>query len=68
MQVLSGFYLLQMVYGAKFLDFYAEEAKSIYGDIIRSTLSDWCFFILKEVISCLYAVLNLVCCRAHHDS
>ncbi|OVA15220.1 Aldehyde dehydrogenase domain [Macleaya cordata] len=35
-------------YGASFIEFYAEEAKRVYGDIIPSTLADRRLFVLKQ--------------------
>lgn len=40
---------LQVSLGASYLEFYAEEAKRIYGDIIPSTSADRRLFILKQV-------------------
>ncbi|XVF77779.1 hypothetical protein PTKIN_Ptkin14bG0074000 [Pterospermum kingtungense] len=36
-------------YGASFIEFFAEEAKRIYGDIIPATLTDRRLFVLKQV-------------------
>lgn len=46
------FLSLQVGYGASFIEFFAEEAKRAYGDIIPSPLSDRRLFVLKQVISC----------------
>lgn len=40
---------LQVSYGASFLEFFAEEAKRVYGDIMPSTLADRRLFVLKQV-------------------
>ena len=37
-----------MAYGAGFIEFFAEEAKRIYGDIIPATLADRRLFVLKQ--------------------
>jgi hypothetical protein len=41
---------LQVSYGAGFIEFSAEEAKRVYGDIIPSPLADRRLFVLKQVI------------------
>lgn len=41
--------ILQINYGAGFIEFAAEEAKRIYGDIIPAPLSDRRLFVLKQV-------------------
>lgn len=38
----------QVVYGASFVEFYAEEAKRVYGDIIPPPLGDRRLFVLKQ--------------------
>ncbi|EPS58799.1 hypothetical protein M569_16015, partial [Genlisea aurea] len=35
-------------YGASFIEFYAEEAKRVYGDVIPATLPDRRLFVLKQ--------------------
>ncbi|XP_040986329.1 succinate-semialdehyde dehydrogenase, mitochondrial isoform X2 [Juglans microcarpa x Juglans regia] len=39
----------EVSYGAGFIEFSAEEAKRVYGDIIPSTLADRRLFVLKQV-------------------
>ncbi|KAI8007055.1 hypothetical protein LOK49_LG07G03697 [Camellia lanceoleosa] len=39
----------EVSYSASFIEFFAEEAKRVYGDIIPSTLSDRRLFVLKQV-------------------
>lgn len=39
----------QVSYGAGFIEFSAEEAKRVYGDIIPSPLPDRRLFVLKQV-------------------
>lgn len=41
---------IQVTYGASFIEYFAEEAKRIYGDIIPPTLSDRRLLVLKQVI------------------
>jgi succinate-semialdehyde dehydrogenase len=41
--------LVQVVYGANFVEFFAEEAKRVYGDIIPAPLSDRRLLVLKQV-------------------
>ncbi|XP_009363333.2 succinate-semialdehyde dehydrogenase, mitochondrial-like [Pyrus x bretschneideri] len=43
-------------YGAAFIEFYAEEAKRVYGDIIPATLADRRLFVLKQPIGVVGAV------------
>lgn len=40
---------LQVGYGASFVEFFAEEAKRVYGDIIPPTLPDRRLFVVKQV-------------------
>ncbi|XP_073274222.1 succinate-semialdehyde dehydrogenase, mitochondrial-like isoform X1 [Primulina huaijiensis] len=40
----------EVTYAANFIEFYAEEAKRVYGDIIPTTSVDRRFFILKQPI------------------
>ncbi|KAJ0043254.1 hypothetical protein Pint_18077 [Pistacia integerrima] len=48
-------------YGASFIEFFAEEAKRVYGDIIPPTLPDRRLFVLKQVIWLLtLLLLNLI--------
>ncbi|KAF9674487.1 hypothetical protein SADUNF_Sadunf10G0132300 [Salix dunnii] len=42
----------EVIYGASFIEFYAEEAKRVYGDIIPATLGDRRLFVLKQC--CLF--------------
>jgi succinate-semialdehyde dehydrogenase len=37
-------------YGASFIEYFAEEAKRVYGDIIPPTLPDRRILVLKQVI------------------
>ncbi|RZC64913.1 hypothetical protein C5167_008602 [Papaver somniferum] len=39
----------KVTYGANFIEFYAKEAKRIYGYIIPATLTDHRLFVLKQV-------------------
>lgn len=48
---------LQVSYGAGFIEFYAEEAKRVYGDIIPSPLADRRLFVLKQVILFIFFFL-----------
>ncbi|KAI3525939.1 hypothetical protein L1887_05076 [Cichorium endivia] len=58
LKYLDQAYLLELVikvgYGASFIEFFADEAHHIYGDIIPSTLSDHVFFVLKQYGCCSY--------------
>ncbi|XP_059664777.1 succinate-semialdehyde dehydrogenase, mitochondrial [Cornus florida] len=40
----------EVIYGASFIEFFAEEAKRVYGDIIPSTLADRRLFVLKQPV------------------
>lgn len=40
----------EVSYSASFIEFFAEEAKRVYGDIIPSTLSDRRLFVLKQPV------------------
>jgi len=42
--------LCQVNYGASFIEYSAEEAKRIYGDIIPPTLSDRRLLVLKQAL------------------
>ncbi|KAI3997030.1 hypothetical protein MKX01_021306 [Papaver californicum] len=46
----------EVTYGANFIEFYAEEAKRIYGDIIPATLSDRRLFVLKQPVGVVGAI------------
>lgn len=46
---LPTFMSLQITYGAGFIEFSAEEAKRIYGDIIPAPLADRRILVLKQV-------------------
>jgi hypothetical protein len=41
---------LQIVYGASFVEYYAEEGKRIYGDIIPSPFAEKRMLVMKHVI------------------
>lgn len=43
-------------YGASFIEFFAEEAKRIYGDIIPPTLPDRRLFVLKQPVGVVGAI------------
>ncbi|KAK9070613.1 hypothetical protein SSX86_011015 [Deinandra increscens subsp. villosa] len=43
-------------YGASFIEFYAEEAKRVYGDVIPSTLPDRRLFVLKQPVGVVGAI------------
>lgn len=53
-------YVLQVGYGASFIEFFAEEAKRVYGDIIPSALADRRLFVLKQVVYSVPIVIKLV--------
>ncbi|KAK1282582.1 hypothetical protein QJS10_CPB22g00286 [Acorus calamus] len=38
----------EVMYGASFIEYFAEEAKRVYGDIIPATLADRRIFVLKQ--------------------
>ncbi|CAM8950351.1 unnamed protein product [Rhodiola kirilowii] len=46
----------EVSYGASFIEFYAEEAKRIYGDIIPATLPDRRLFVLKQPVGVVGAI------------
>ncbi|KAJ6324940.1 hypothetical protein OIU76_012100 [Salix suchowensis] len=46
----------EVIYGASFIEFYAEEAKRVYGDIIPSTLGDRRLFVLKQPVGVVGAI------------
>lgn len=46
----------EVAYGASFLEFFAEEAKRVYGDVIPSTLADRRMFVLKQPVGVVGAI------------
>ncbi|XP_057831679.2 succinate-semialdehyde dehydrogenase, mitochondrial [Cryptomeria japonica] len=46
----------EVVYGASFVEFYAEEAKRVYGDIIPPPLGDRRLFVLKQPVGVVGAI------------
>ncbi|KAG6759987.1 hypothetical protein POTOM_036486 [Populus tomentosa] len=46
----------EVSYGASFIEFYAEEAKRVYGDIIPATLGDRRLFVLKQPVGVVGAI------------
>ncbi|CAA7405559.1 unnamed protein product [Spirodela intermedia] len=46
----------EVIYGANFIEFYAEEAKRVYGDIIPPTLGDRRLFVLKQPVGVVGAI------------
>ncbi|KAL6546932.1 Succinate-semialdehyde dehydrogenase, mitochondrial [Orobanche minor] len=46
----------EVSYGASFVEFYAEEAKRVYGDIIPATLPDRRLFVLKQPVGVVGAI------------
>ncbi|GAB2276367.1 Succinate-semialdehyde dehydrogenase, mitochondrial [Dionaea muscipula] len=46
----------EVAYGAGFIEFFAEEAKRVYGDIIPATLSDRRLFVLKQPVGVVGAI------------
>ncbi|KVI10235.1 succinate-semialdehyde dehydrogenase, mitochondrial [Cynara cardunculus var. scolymus] len=46
----------EVTYGATFIEFFAEEAKRVYGDIIPSALPDRRLFVLKQPVGVVGAV------------
>ncbi|CAA0818067.1 Succinate-semialdehyde dehydrogenase-mitochondrial [Striga hermonthica] len=46
----------EVSYGASFVEFYAEEAKRVYGDIIPPTFPDRRLFVLKQPVGVVGAV------------
>ncbi|KAL3627136.1 Succinate-semialdehyde dehydrogenase, mitochondrial [Castilleja foliolosa] len=46
----------EVTYGASFVEFYAEEAKRIYGDIIPTTMPDRRLFVLKQPVGVVGAI------------
>ncbi|KDO61541.1 hypothetical protein CISIN_1g0095161mg, partial [Citrus sinensis] len=52
----SSLLLREVDYGAKFIEFYAEEAKRVYGEIIPATLPDRRLFVLKQPVGVAGAI------------
>ncbi|KAK8950823.1 hypothetical protein KSP39_PZI003133 [Platanthera zijinensis] len=48
--------LTEVIYGANFLEFFAEEAKRIYGDIIPPTLNDRRLLVFKQPVGVVGAI------------
>lgn len=46
----------EVTYGASFLEFFAEEAKRVYGDVIPSTLADRRIIVLKQPVGVVGAI------------
>ncbi|XP_010268381.1 PREDICTED: succinate-semialdehyde dehydrogenase, mitochondrial [Nelumbo nucifera] len=46
----------EVSYGASFIEFFAEEAKRVYGDIIPATLSDRRLFVIKQPVGVVGAI------------
>ncbi|XP_039072161.1 succinate-semialdehyde dehydrogenase, mitochondrial-like isoform X2 [Hibiscus syriacus] len=46
----------EVSYGASFIEFFAEEAKQVYGDIIPATLADRRLFVLKQPVGVVGAI------------
>ncbi|XP_072966480.1 succinate-semialdehyde dehydrogenase, mitochondrial [Typha angustifolia] len=46
----------EVTYGANFIEFFAEEAKRVYGDIIPSTLADRRLLVLKQPVGVVGAI------------
>ncbi|XP_022735710.1 succinate-semialdehyde dehydrogenase, mitochondrial [Durio zibethinus] len=46
----------EVSYGASFIEFFAEEAKRVYGDIIPATLDDRRLFVLKQPVGVVGAI------------
>ncbi len=46
----------EVLYGASFVEWYAEEAKRVYGDIIPATATDRRFLVLKQPIGVVGAI------------
>ncbi|KAI3456648.1 hypothetical protein Pfo_013311 [Paulownia fortunei] len=46
----------EVSYGASFVEFFAEEAKRVYGDIIPATLPDRRLFVLKQPVGVVGAI------------
>ncbi|KAI3810071.1 hypothetical protein L1987_19678 [Smallanthus sonchifolius] len=48
--------IAEVVYGASFIEFFAEEAKRVYGDILPSPLPDRRLFVLKQPVGVVGAI------------
>ncbi|XP_050227145.1 succinate-semialdehyde dehydrogenase, mitochondrial isoform X2 [Mercurialis annua] len=48
--------MAEVSYGASFIEFFAEEAKRVYGDIIPPTLSDRRLLVLKQPVGIVGAI------------
>nr|GEU78805.1 succinate-semialdehyde dehydrogenase, mitochondrial [Tanacetum cinerariifolium] len=46
----------EVTYGASFIEYFAEEAKRVYGDIIPSPLPDRRLFVLKQPVGVIAAI------------
>ncbi|XP_043688022.1 succinate-semialdehyde dehydrogenase, mitochondrial [Telopea speciosissima] len=46
----------EVTYGASFIEFYAEEAKRVYGDIIPAPVADRRLFVLKQPVGVVGAI------------
>eukprot|EP00250_Pteridium_aquilinum_P019479 c24448_g2_i1 orf=519-2081(-) len=46
----------EVIYGANFLEFFAEEAKRIYGDIIPAPISDRRLLVLKQPVGVIASI------------
>ncbi|XVE99014.1 hypothetical protein REPUB_Repub03eG0160000 [Reevesia pubescens] len=46
----------EVSYGASFIEFFAEEGKRVYGDIIPATLADRRLFVLKQPVGVVGAI------------
>jgi succinate-semialdehyde dehydrogenase len=46
----------EVIYGASYIEFFAEEAKRIYGDIIPATLGDRRLFVIKQAVGVVGAI------------
>ncbi|KAK9152581.1 hypothetical protein Sjap_000061 [Stephania japonica] len=46
----------EVSYGASFIEFFAEEAKRVYGDVIPATLADRRIFVLKQPVGVVGAI------------
>ena len=47
----------EVSYGASFIEFFAEEAKRVYGDIVPATLADRRLFVLKQPVGVIGAII-----------
>lgn len=48
--------IVEVSYGASFIEFFAEEAKRVYGDVIPATLADRRLFVLKQPVGVVGAI------------